>query len=100
MLISLGKRSPIDVVSVKFASWIGGDRDGNPNVTPEVTREVVLQQRLKAVKMFLMEMSHFYSELAISSTNSSFLKEMEELAASIEMSYNVMEKYRRVIGHL
>lgn len=97
---SVGMRLPIDAMPIKFASWIGGDRDGNPNVTPQVTKEVVLAQRLRAAKLFLNEMNKLYDELAISSQNSCFSAEMEELAASIKKSYDFFEKYRRVIGHL
>jgi len=97
---SIGKCLPIDAVPIKFASWIGGDRDGNPNVTPEVTREVVLAQRLRAAKLFLKEMDILYDELAMSTKNASFSPEMDKLAATIEKSYDRMEKYRRVTGHL
>jgi len=76
---------------------MGGDRDGNPNVTPNVTREVVLQQRLRAAKLYWNDLNELYSELAISYR---FSPEMEELAASVKDSPDVIEKYRRVIGHL
>eukprot|EP00985_Skeletonema_marinoi_P017697 scaffold9768_cov82-Skeletonema_marinoi.AAC.2 len=51
--VTLGKKLPVDCAPIKFASWIGGDRDGNPNCTPEVTLEVATHQRLRAAKMFL-----------------------------------------------
>lgn len=98
--ISLGKNLPVDVVPIKFASWIGGDRDGNPNVTPQVTAEVLTAQRLRAAKLFLNDMNVLYNELAISSQHSSFSPEMEELAASVKKSHDRYEKYRRVVGHL
>lgn len=33
----LGKSLPLTAKPIKFASWMGGDRDGNPNVTPAIT---------------------------------------------------------------
>lgn len=96
-LLSLGKRLPIDVVPIRFASWIGGDRDGNPNVTPKVTKEVVTLQRLRAAKLLLNDFHGLYNELAISSR---FSPELEALADTIDESPDRLEKYRRVIGHL
>jgi phosphoenolpyruvate carboxylase len=96
-LVSLGRRLPVDVVPIRFASWIGGDRDGNPNVTPEVTSEVVNLQRLRAAKLYLNDLNKLYNELAISSR---FSDEMNALADTIRESRDEREKYRRVIGHL
>eukprot|EP00581_Thalassiosira_minuscula_P027872 CAMPEP_0183750898 /NCGR_PEP_ID=MMETSP0739-20130205/1395_1 /TAXON_ID=385413 /ORGANISM="Thalassiosira miniscula, Strain CCMP1093" /LENGTH=1019 /DNA_ID=CAMNT_0025987043 /DNA_START=36 /DNA_END=3095 /DNA_ORIENTATION=- len=95
--VTLGKKLPVDTAPIKFASWIGGDRDGNPNCTPEVTLEVVTHQRLRAAKLFLNELNVLYSELAISSR---FSEKLLELAASVVESDDKIEKYRRVIGHL
>ena len=38
---------------LKFGSWIGGDRDGNPNVTPEVTRHAVYMHAETAIKEYI-----------------------------------------------
>ena len=66
-------------------------------MTPEVTREVVLQQRLRAARLFLRDMTTLLSELGISSRYS---EPMLALADSITDSYHKREKYRRVIGYL
>jgi phosphoenolpyruvate carboxylase len=95
--ISLGRSLPITATPIRFASWIGGDRDGNPNVTPEVTREVVLQQRLRMSRLLQKDLGMLLNELAISSRFSPALK---ELAASIPKSYHNLELYRRVCGYL
>eukprot|EP00980_Cylindrotheca_fusiformis_P015995 scaffold4703_cov108-Cylindrotheca_fusiformis.AAC.3 len=94
---SLGKHLPLNAVPIKFASWIGGDRDGNPNVTPGVTTEVVLQQRLKAAQLLAEDLTLLGSHLAISSRYS---QEMRELADSVEVGEHKRELYRRVLSHL
>eukprot|EP00535_Pseudo-nitzschia_heimii_P006202 CAMPEP_0197187096 /NCGR_PEP_ID=MMETSP1423-20130617/15229_1 /TAXON_ID=476441 /ORGANISM="Pseudo-nitzschia heimii, Strain UNC1101" /LENGTH=1037 /DNA_ID=CAMNT_0042638585 /DNA_START=43 /DNA_END=3156 /DNA_ORIENTATION=+ len=96
-LASLGKRLPLEVCPIKFASWIGGDRDGNPNCTPQVTREVVLHQRLRAARLYLKDLSALESQLAISSK---FSPEMIDLAGKITSNFHQRELYRRVISHL
>lgn len=39
-----GTREPLARAFIRLGSWIGGDRDGNPNVTAKVTRDAVLIQ--------------------------------------------------------
>ena len=38
----LGKPLPLTARPIKFASWMGGDRDGNPNVTPVITKVLLV----------------------------------------------------------
>jgi phosphoenolpyruvate carboxylase len=62
-----------------------------------VTREVVLQQRLRASRLLTNDLYQLVSELGISCR---FSPDLEELAASIPSSPHKLEKYRRVTGHL
>ena len=51
---------------VVLGSWVGGDRDGNPNVTPQVTREIVGMQADRALRVHLRFADRLIQELGIS----------------------------------
>jgi phosphoenolpyruvate carboxylase len=40
-----GRELPLNATPIKFSSWMGGDRDGNPNVTAKTTHHVVALSR-------------------------------------------------------
>ena len=62
---STGRGLPLEAAPVTFGSWIGGDRDGNPHVTPEVTRRACLLARWVAASLYLQEIEALRSELSI-----------------------------------
>jgi phosphoenolpyruvate carboxylase len=68
---STGRGLPIDVGPIRFGSWIGGDRDGNPNVTPEVTRQACLLHRWMAADLYLRELDALRDELSLSTATAS-----------------------------
>ncbi len=60
-----GRGLPLHVVPLRYGSWIGGDRDGNPNVTPDVTRKACLFSRWVAVHLYLEEVDALRDELSL-----------------------------------
>jgi len=67
-------------VPLRFGSWIGGDRDGNPYVTAEVTRDVLRLQAEAAIDVSLEIISDLILELSVSSE---LTGQDEELRASL-----------------
>ena len=51
-LKNMNKALPKNFNPIQFGSWMGGDRDGNPNVKSKVTQEVILLSRWEAAKLY------------------------------------------------
>ncbi len=50
---------------IRISSWIGGDRDGNPNVTAKVTAEAMLLSRWQAADLIDRDLGVVYEELSV-----------------------------------
>ena len=72
------------VAPIRFGSWIGGDRDGNPSVTPDVTRRACLLSRWVAADLYLVEIAALRDELSLQSAS-------DELRAAVGAAH---EPYR------
>jgi phosphoenolpyruvate carboxylase len=65
---------------LKFRSWIGGDRDGNPNVTSFVTRQTLCESRKTALQ--------FYAQ------------RVDEVGRNLSISQSIAPKNQRFVEHL
>ena len=59
---------------IQFGSWMGGDRDGNPNVTASVTKETILLSRWQAAKLYDKELTKLIRGLSIEKCSKKILK--------------------------
>ncbi|KAI3452973.1 hypothetical protein Pfo_009636 [Paulownia fortunei] len=64
-----GKPLPLTCTPIKFGSWMGGDRDGNPSVTAKVTRDVSLLSRWMAIDLYIREVDNLRFELSMNQCN-------------------------------
>jgi phosphoenolpyruvate carboxylase len=60
-----GDGLPLDAAPIRFGSWIAGDRDGNPNVTPDITRRACLMTRWTAASLYVKEIQELRTELSM-----------------------------------
>jgi phosphoenolpyruvate carboxylase len=66
---------------LRVASWIGGDRDGNPHVTAAVTEHAAERQAAVALDRYLAEIHALGSELSLSTRYAATSPELQALAA-------------------
>jgi phosphoenolpyruvate carboxylase len=51
---------------IRFGSWVGGDRDGNPGVTPEITLETLLLHHDRGLRLLIELVEQLSDELSVS----------------------------------
>jgi len=95
LLKTTGKKLPLEATPLRFGSWIGGDRDGNPFVTSLVTKQVVWQTRKLAAELYLKEISMLIDELSLYRCSD----ELRELAKGAAEPYrSVLREVRKKIA--
>ncbi|KAL4195713.1 hypothetical protein AMTRI_Chr04g242470 [Amborella trichopoda] len=77
-----GRPLPLTCTPIRFGSWMGGDRDGNPNVTSKVTRDVSFLSRWMAADLYIREIDSLRFELSMNRCS-------EELA---KLAYESLQK--------
>ncbi|XP_051115036.1 phosphoenolpyruvate carboxylase-like [Andrographis paniculata] len=80
--IGINERVPYNARIIQFSSWMGGDRDGNPRVTPEVTRDVCLLARMMAANMYFSQIEELMFELSMWRCNDELRTRADELHRS------------------
>lgn len=90
LVYAFDQQLAVDHVPIRFTSWMGGDRDGNPNVTAKVTAKVMLQARIKAIELFLGDIQILVRELSMSECT-------PELLDYINVGKECAEPYRVVM---
>src|SRR4051795_6409787 len=96
-LVPLGLELPPDVRPLRFGSWVGGDRDGNPHVTPATTREVLTLQAVHGTRLLRTLVDRLRRELSVSDHVSSVSDELTERIGLVLPGLPEVEpRYRRL----
>ena len=95
-----GKQLPIDCCPLRFGSWMGGDRDGNPNTTPEVTATVCTMNRLKAAELFARELDELRLDLSMTRCSAALRERVGDAAEPYRALLDtVLARLRATISH-
>ena len=70
----MNKNLPKNFNPIEFGSWMGGDRDGNPNVTADTTKEVILLSRWEAAKLYEKELTKLIRGLSMEKCSNKILR--------------------------
>jgi phosphoenolpyruvate carboxylase len=84
---------------VRYRSWIGSDRDGNPKVTADVTRTTLAMHRRVALERHLAELSELRRELGVStrraSASAALMERVQQYGAETPLTEMEERRYQR-----
>ncbi|MFH8789468.1 phosphoenolpyruvate carboxylase [Streptomyces roseoverticillatus] len=93
----VGVTLPPTTRPLTFGTWIGGDRDGNPNVTPQVTWDVLLLQYEHGITDALDLVDELRGALSNSIRNSGATEELlSSLQRDLELLPEISPRYKRL----
>ena len=82
---------------LSFGTWIGGDRDGNPNITAEVTKAAILLQNSHFVRTVSEHLDELKQSLSISTKLVGVSAELEKsVSQDLEKLPEIENRYRRI----
>ena len=94
----LGVDLPTGAAPLRFGSWVGGDRDGNPSVTPEVTTRVLEMMHDHGLANLIGAVEELAEKLSPSDRNVGITKELSSSLDSDARSLPVVHKRFAVIS--
>ncbi len=88
-------KTPDLPIIMRYRSWIGGDRDGNPNVTRDVTWNTLVEHRKAALKLYLNELEIIRRYLSISQNLVPCSEELQKSLKKDEQEVPLSQQYKR-----
>jgi phosphoenolpyruvate carboxylase len=82
-------------IILRYRSWIGSDRDGNPNVTRDVTWNTLLEQRKTVLELYLQELDELRRHLSVSKNLVPIPDQLMKSLKKDEQEAPVSDRYRR-----
>jgi phosphoenolpyruvate carboxylase len=93
----LGVQLSLNARPLSFGTWIGGDRDGNPNITAEVTKAAILLQNSHFTRTVFEHLDELRQALSISTKLAGVSAELEKsVAQDLEKLPEIENRYRRI----
>ena len=96
-LSRLGIKLAPTATPLTFGSWIGGDRDGNPNITPEITKQAIVLQMGHSIRVTLEALDELRQALSVSTKLAGTSEPLlQSVAKDLEMLPEIEPRFKRI----